>query len=267
MAEDRKYRSRISPESFIAQCNSVHNCTYDYSLIGKELLLSKKIPIICPHHGIFEQMAHSHLDGARCPKCVDVSYRGSGNPTFKKMEKGVFSLPVTGIRDIKVIPKPNSGKSSTQVEIVCENHGRLVVSLYRLRRHLTCPICKHEEAYPNSRMKSNLRSYHKAVWYYTNWHWDNHQKFINHYGYNRSTFGYHLDHIYSISQGFSDCIPPWIIGHWTNLWLTPASLNSSKGKRCGKSRNQLFLDFDWARRKFNQKEPVPYRPVFNKRSI
>ena len=54
---------------------------------------------------------------------------------------------------------------------------------------------------------------------------------------------YNLDHIFSVHQGFIHNIPPYIIGHWTNLRMLDANLNSSKGSQCDKTANQLFEDF------------------------
>ena len=53
----------------------------------------------------------------------------------------------------------------------------------------------------------------------------------------------HLDHIYSIAEGFKNDIPPEVIGHWTNLRLIPKIDNSSKGADCHKTKDQLFEDF------------------------
>jgi hypothetical protein len=52
-----------------------------------------------------------------------------------------------------------------------------------------------------------------------------------------------LDHIYSIQQGFKDSIPPYIIGHWTNLRIISLVENSIKGMRCDKTPAELFEDF------------------------
>ena len=52
-----------------------------------------------------------------------------------------------------------------------------------------------------------------------------------------------LDHIYSVQQGFRDNIPPYIIGHYSNLRILQSSINSSKGMRCDKSKGDLFADF------------------------
>lgn len=54
----------------------------------------------------------------------------------------------------------------------------------------------------------------------------------------------HLDHIYSIAEGFKNNVPPEIIGHWTNLRLLPKLDNSSKGATCHKTLEQLYEDYN-----------------------
>lgn len=90
-------------------------------------------------------------------------------------------------------------------------------------------------------LRSARRLYQDAVIKFTKQNWIAQFNNINPNRLDRSTF--HLDHIYSIHQGFKDSIPPYIIGHWTNLRLIPATENCSKGKRCDKTQEQLFEDF------------------------
>lgn len=89
--------------------------------------------------------------------------------------------------------------------------------------------------------RSLRRIYYDAVWKFTEESWKNHFDQINPHRINRSENA--LDHIYSIQQGFRDHIPPYIIGHWTNLRILPLVENSIKGMRCDKSQNELFDDF------------------------
>ena len=83
--------------------------------------------------------------------------------------------------------------------------------------------------------------YYDAVNRFTKESWVNYFDKINPQRLNRSEFP--LDHIYSIHQGFMNNIPPYIIGHWTNLRIITLIENSSKGKRCSKSQEALFKDF------------------------
>lgn len=90
-------------------------------------------------------------------------------------------------------------------------------------------------------LRSLRRLYYDAVWVFTEQSWRDHFEQINPDRINRSHNA--LDHIYSIQQGFRDNIPPYIIGHWTNLRIISLSENSRKGMRCGKTKDQLFEDF------------------------
>ena len=85
------------------------------------------------------------------------------------------------------------------------------------------------------------RLYYDAVWRFTEQSWKTHFDQINPSRLDRSHNA--LDHIYSIQQGFRDCIPPYIIGHYTNLRVISLSENSIKGMRCDKSQIELFDNF------------------------
>ena len=63
---------------------------------------------------------------------------------------------------------------------------------------------------------------------------------------------YHLDHIYSVSEGFRQKVPAEVIAHYTNLRVIPASLNCSKQDECHKTLNQLYEDFALARTSSNE---------------
>lgn len=65
---DMADKIKVTIEDFIDRSNKIHNNKYDYSL---SLLsgTSEKINIICPEHGIFEQVVRSHLSGRGCRKC------------------------------------------------------------------------------------------------------------------------------------------------------------------------------------------------------
>jgi len=57
-------------EEFISECNFVHHDKYDYSNVYFTNL-QRKICIICPTHGEFNQKATEHLHQQHgCPKCV-----------------------------------------------------------------------------------------------------------------------------------------------------------------------------------------------------
>lgn len=93
--------------------------------------------------------------------------------------------------------------------------------------------------------RSLRRLYYDAVWKVTEDSWKNHFDSINPARLNRTYNA--LDHIYSIQQGFRDSIPPYIIGHWTNLRVISLSENGIKGMRCDKTKQELFEDVELAK--------------------
>jgi len=90
-------------------------------------------------------------------------------------------------------------------------------------------------------LRSFRQLYYDKVVYFTKVSWREHFDKINPSRVNRSEMD--LDHVYSIQQGFRDNIPPYIIGHWTNLRMLEKKKNYSKGMRCDKTVEQLFDDF------------------------
>jgi len=58
-------------EEFIRLCNKVHENKYDYSNVVYKNC-KDKIQIICRKHGLFYQIADSHLQGRGCSKCFSI---------------------------------------------------------------------------------------------------------------------------------------------------------------------------------------------------
>ena len=61
-------------DAFIAKARTVHNNKYDYSLV-EYVNAHKKVKILCPEHGVFEQNANNHLNGQGCPVCKSFKQR------------------------------------------------------------------------------------------------------------------------------------------------------------------------------------------------
>ena len=55
---------------FKEKARIVHNNKYDYSLVEYKSA-TDVVKIICPEHGEFEQIPHSHLKGSGCQECVE----------------------------------------------------------------------------------------------------------------------------------------------------------------------------------------------------
>ncbi len=90
--------------------------------------------------------------------------------------------------------------------------------------------------------RTEINQYYKEVKKITKRSWKKYWHLINQSGVTRSP-DWHLDHIFSIREGFSNSIPAEIIGHWTNLRIIAREQNSSKGSDCHKTKEQLYEDY------------------------
>jgi hypothetical protein len=62
-------KKRANINNFIETANLIHENKYDYSLVEYQSAI-KKIKIICPVHGIFEQQPSAHVSQKQgCPSC------------------------------------------------------------------------------------------------------------------------------------------------------------------------------------------------------
>lgn len=112
------YKSNL--EVFLKKANKKHNNFYDYSLVIY-VNSSKKIKIICPEHGEFEQEANSHLQGKKCMKCSIIE-----RAKKRKDSIGGFiekCIEIHGEKyDYSLVEYKNN---KTNVEIICKinDHG------------------------------------------------------------------------------------------------------------------------------------------------
>ena len=67
--EVRTNKLTKNKETFISEAIKKHNNKYDYSLVNY-INSTTKIKIICPEHGIFEQLPYDHIAGHGCNKCT-----------------------------------------------------------------------------------------------------------------------------------------------------------------------------------------------------
>lgn len=68
--EKQSEKQKLTYEDFILKAQKVHGDKYDYSQVEYKGCY-EKINILCKKHGLFKQIAYSHLDGHGCPKCAN----------------------------------------------------------------------------------------------------------------------------------------------------------------------------------------------------
>jgi hypothetical protein len=89
---------------------------------------------------------------------------------------------------------------------------------------------------PDDPQYEEFKKYRRKVYYWTEKNdltqLKNHEK--------RSRTGYHLDHKYSITEGFRNNVPPKVIGNINNLEFLPHKVNESKGTKCSITKEELY---------------------------
>ena len=90
-------------------------------------------------------------------------------------------------------------------------------------------------------LKPEKEKYYQLVWQETNRQFYKH--FYNIENASLRSNDFHLDHIYSISEGFKHNVPVEVISHHTNLRVIPSNENCSKRGECHKTLVELYEDY------------------------
>lgn len=118
---------------FIEKSLSIHGNKYDYSLV-EYINYNKKVKIICPEHGSFEQSPNHHLHGNGCRKCF-YSNRTFNNKNFIEKSNKIHNSKY----DYSLV---NYINSYTKIEILCSTHGIFKQKPNAHLRGQGCKKCK-----------------------------------------------------------------------------------------------------------------------------
>lgn len=122
----------------LEKCKEVHNNFYDYSLVTENTKAMDKIKIICPIHGVFEQILNNHLRGEGCYKCGrDKTQEKQRTPQEEfinrcsEIHNNRYDYSITKYEGL-----------SSNIKYICPDHGIIEQSA---RNHLIskcgCPKC------------------------------------------------------------------------------------------------------------------------------
>lgn len=130
--KERRANAKRKPfETFLKEAREMFGLQYDYSKT-KYISAHKKIIIICPKHGEFEQSPNNHIRGCGCSKC---GRRGQFNT------KDYISLARELRGSFYDYSKVLYEASDKDIIIICPNHGEFS---QRATAHLqgqNCPKC------------------------------------------------------------------------------------------------------------------------------
>ncbi|MBG8553083.1 GIY-YIG nuclease family protein, partial [Hymenobacter guriensis] len=124
--------SRTHPvDRFIAKARVVHGEKFDYSQAVYGNTYSR-IKIICPEHGLFEQVVASHLAGLGCNAC-------SGRA---KLDTKQFIAKARAVHGEKYdYSQAVYQNSAGKVKIICPEHGLFAQTANSHMQGVGCPAC------------------------------------------------------------------------------------------------------------------------------
>lgn len=155
---------RKTTKDFIEESIIIHSNKYDYSLV-KYKNNKTKVKIICPIHGMFEQIASKHLIGRGCPKCANNNL--CTTEEFIEKSKQIHTKYDYSLVDYK--------NNKTKVKIICPTHGIFVQTPTSHLSGNGCPYCSknkkmNTESYINRANKIHNNKYDYSLLEYVNMH-------------------------------------------------------------------------------------------------
>lgn len=131
---------RRTTEEFITEAIAVHGNTYDYSLV-KYINKDTRVEIICPIHGVFEQIPHNHLRGAICKKCsIPIGTKKSAK-TQTKSQETFLSQVKEKHGDKYNYDKVTYTRAADSITITCKLHGDFEQRAFAHLSGQGCPKC------------------------------------------------------------------------------------------------------------------------------
>lgn len=104
-------------EQFLARARQIHGDKYDYSLVEYHGVQKRKVKILCPEHGVFEQLPMTHMQGRGCNACgAEQCVRRKSNDWFIGRAREVHG-------DRYDYSRVQYQRSLSKVTITCPDHG------------------------------------------------------------------------------------------------------------------------------------------------
>ena len=130
-------------EQFIEEAKKIYGDSYDYSLVDYKNS-HEKVKIICPIHGIFEQIPYNHLRGKKCLKCAqEISKQQSSTI---RTTKNFIEDAIKKYGDSYNYSLVDYKNRNTKIKIICNKCKRVFEQIARY--HLEgngCPFCARNQ--------------------------------------------------------------------------------------------------------------------------
>jgi predicted nucleic acid-binding Zn-ribbon protein len=124
----------MKQEIFIKECIKMHGVKYDYSMVNY-VNTRTKIKIICPEHGLFEQLSKSHKEGKGCNECLKKNNIQKNLSNFLEKANEIHNNKYTYFGEDYI-------NNKSKIKITCPFHGDFKQRPdNHLNRKSGCPKC------------------------------------------------------------------------------------------------------------------------------
>lgn len=129
-------KRQLGIDTFLERAKNVHGTKYDYRQVHY-VNQTKKVTIICPIHGAFNQEPQNHLTGSACPQCAIIDQH---KLQMKEVEDFVQdSIKTHGEKYDYSQVDYQGGKK--MVKLICPKHGEFFQTPNNHQRGNGCPNC------------------------------------------------------------------------------------------------------------------------------
>jgi len=185
-----------------------------------------KLNFICPKGHNHSISWISWKSGCRCGRCKGNIRVDTEDVRIAAMKRGYK------------LKSEYSNKDKLMFE--CPEGHTFRMTWGNFRNGQQCPICyKKDRKEKALKYLKGFDLYKQLVLMETKVNYRKHKDVINPHNIKRNRY-YHLDHKYSIVEGFKHNILPNVIGSYVNLEVIPVRSNIQKGTDCSITKEELF---------------------------
>ena len=165
---------------------------------------------------------------------------------YVKKKKGQFIVNFNNVSEFVnnegyILLELNGDNKHSIMKLKCPSKHTFKIKYHSFQKGHRCVECYYDRLRQQGIQDlQGYRLYKQHVYNYTKISYRKYENVINPLKLERGRGKYHLDHMYSISEGFKNNVPSYITGSFVNLEMLTESDNCSKMDKCSITKEELF---------------------------
>jgi len=191
------------------------------------------LKFVCPKNHIWYGAYADFSQGKRCRQCGIEYVHSLQKHTIEYVRKKVEKF------GYKCLSREYNGAHDNSLKLQCPEGHIYTVSWTAFQGGKRCPHCYYFSRFKDYKYTENLKQYRSAVTQITEINYKKYYYLINPLNLKRGK-DWHLDHIYSVVDGFSNSVEPEVLSSPVNLRMLSAEDNISKNGSSAITKSQLY---------------------------